>query len=89
MAVICFLFGHLWAHDSLCKRCGKIRNDFHRWDECRCSHCGKVLHDSSIISWSYENQQYIFEKKCIKCGRKTASQERVPFGKMILGRPIQ
>ena len=88
MALLCFLFGHLWDHNSLCMRCGDIRNDVHKRDGCKCSHCGEPLHASSIISWSYDNQNYIFEKKCIKCGRKTDSQEPVHFGKMILGRSI-
>jgi DNA-directed RNA polymerase subunit RPC12/RpoP len=88
MALLCFLFGHLWPLNFLRKRCGGIKNDFHKWDEYRCSHCGEVLHSSSIINWVYDNQNYIFEKKCIRCGRKTASQEHVSFGKMILGRSI-
>jgi DNA-directed RNA polymerase subunit RPC12/RpoP len=83
-----FFFGHSWAHDSLCKRCGEIRNNLHEWDGGRCSHCGEVLHESSIINWSYHNHKYVFDKKCIKCGKKTTSTEHVPFGKMILGRPI-
>jgi hypothetical protein len=88
MSLLCFLLGHLWAHNSLCRRCGDIKKDFHKWDGCRCSHCGEPLHDSSIINWSYDNQKYIFEKKCIKCGRTSTSQEPVHFGKMILGRSI-
>jgi DNA-directed RNA polymerase subunit RPC12/RpoP len=88
MAFLCFFFGHSWAHDSLCKRCGEIRNNLHEWDGGRCSHCGEVLHESSIINWSYDNHKYVFDKKCIKCGKKTTSTEHVPFGKMILGRPI-
>jgi len=88
MALLCSLFGHFWNQNSLCKRCGEIRDNFPQLDGCRCSHCGETLYDSSIVNWSYDNRKYIFEKKCRKCGEKTVSQEYVPFEKMLLGRSI-
>jgi hypothetical protein len=88
MVLVCFLFGHLWAHDCQCDRCGKRRNESHDLDGCKCSHCGEVLQNWSIRNWSFDGHKYIFEKECIKCGKRTTSKEHVPFGKMILGRPI-
>jgi len=82
MGFWCLLLGH--SPGCQCRRCGKIRHE-HRWDGCQCTICGQVSHNWVIRNWTYDGQNYIFEKECGKCKEKTKCTEQVPFGKIVLG----
>lgn len=60
MSLSC-LFGHKWD-GCKCTKCGKWRDEQHRWDFCKgkCELCGKVC-----------DEQHEWKKcKCVKCGKK-------------------
>ncbi|MDI6853077.1 MAG: hypothetical protein QME75_05665 [Deltaproteobacteria bacterium] len=87
MSIVCALLGHLWLH-SQCARCGKARCEQHHLRGCTCINCGEHVHNWAVTRWSYNGQQYTFEKQCSRCRERTRSTEHVPFDKLILGKEL-